>query len=248
VTGGDLVRNPPRAWPKAIIFDLDGTLVDSAPDIALALNEALATFGETRAIKPFDEKAVMAMIGGGSILLIKRALAAAQRTLSEADEEALRARFMTSYYAVSAEGRGLYPGARQLLSDLRTDGHLLAICTNKPDAVTQVALKALRIAEYFTSVVAARVGRPNKPNPAMLLAALEALNADPADAVMVGDSGTDVGAARAAGMRIVLMSYGYTSIPAINLGSDAVIGQLSDVPAVLDALWSGLHPDAATAT
>jgi phosphoglycolate phosphatase len=244
MTGADLVPKPVRTWPKAVIFDLDGTLVDSAPDIARALNETLATFGETRGIKAFDEKEVVALIGGGSILLIKRALAAAQWAISEADEEALRAQFMTRYYAVSAEGRGLYPGARQLLSDLRTAGHLLAICTNKPDAVTQVALKALGIAEYFTSVVAARDGRPNKPNPAMLLAALDALHAGPADAVMVGDSGADVGAARAAGTRIVLMSYGYTAIPAIKLGSDAVIDQLSDVPGVLDALASELRPGA----
>src|SRR5262249_13535449 len=151
LTDADLVPKPARAWPKAVIFDLDGTLVDSAPDIARALNGALAAFHETREIKAFDEKSVMAMVGGGSVLLIKRALAAAQRALSEADEQALRAQFMTRYYDVSAEGRGLYPGARELLSGLRTEGHLLAICTNKPDAVTQVALKALGIAEYFTS-------------------------------------------------------------------------------------------------
>jgi len=123
----------------------------------------------------------------------------------------------------------VYPHGRELLSELRRDGAKLAICTNKPQGITEDVLAKLELRQFFQAVVGATDALPRKPNPDMLLAALAALGAEPSEAVMIGDSSNDVGTARAAGVPVVAVSFGYTRTPAHELGADIVVDSLSEV-------------------
>lgn len=221
-----------RGWPKAVVFDLDGTLVDSAPDIARACNAAFAPLG----VPPFPLDDVKAMIGGGSAVLIERAIRAAGLPVTPERHADVLGRFMGVYREVSAEGRGLYPGAIETLVRLKAAGFVIALCTNKPAPVTTIAVQALGLGPHLDVVRGATDDVPKKPDPAMLNACCRALDVHPSEAVMVGDSGADNGAARAAGSAIVLVDFGYAKSPVASLGPDAVISRLADLPAAIDRL------------
>jgi phosphoglycolate phosphatase len=219
-------------WPRAVVFDLDGTLVDSAPDIAIALNTAMAPLG----VAPFDTAAVVKLIGGGAMAAIDRALAAASLDADPATRSAILQRFMVAYRDVSAAGRGLFPGAQNLLSGLNASGIGCGICTNKAEDVAHVALDSLLIKQHFRSIIGATERLPKKPDPAMLHANMADLGATVADTVFVGDSPADFGVARAAGVPVILVDFGYTHTPVRELGADAVVSHLSEIPAALQAL------------
>lgn len=219
-------------WPAAVVLDLDGTLVDSAPDIMAAVNAAFAPLSP----EPFDLATVRGLIGGGATVAVRRAAALRGVTLAPGDEAAALARFYPALEEASRAGRGLYPGAHEMLQALQARGIRLAIATNKVESATLVALQALGIARYFASIVGSRSGGPQKPDPAMLRLALDPLAVAPRDAVMVGDSHADVEAAKAAGMRVVAVSYGYSRTPVTELGADAVVDRLVDVPAAIARL------------
>jgi phosphoglycolate phosphatase len=209
-----------------VLFDLDGTLVDSAPDIARAVNAGFAPLG----VPEFSVSDVIGMIGGGASVAIRRAAEKSGLALSVSEEEAVLARFLETYEAVSAEGRGLFEGASDLLTGLSGDGVGLGLVTNKAERITAVAIRALGIAHHFGVVHGASDRLAKKPDPAMLLAALDTLGVSPSEAIMVGDSPADARAGQAAGCRVVLVDFGYTSIPVRDLGADAVISHLSELP------------------
>lgn len=223
---------PVSRWPRAIVFDLDGTLVDSAPDIQLALDAAFAPLGAA----PFALAAVKSFIGGGARAAIGRAAETLGLSLTDAETEATLARFYPVYAEASAVGRGLFPGAIALLEQLSAGGMPLGLCTNKSQPITDIAVKALGIAGYFRTIVGARDDLPKKPDPAPLRAAIAPLRAAPADVVVVGDSGADIGAAKAAGCRSVAVRHGYSRTPVDQLGADAVIATLPELPAALASL------------
>lgn len=223
------------AWPRAVVFDLDGTLVDSAPDIAAATNAAFAPLG----VPPFALDDVKAMIGGGSAVLIERAMRAAKLTEARAAHADLLARFMTVYRDVSAAGRGLYPGAVETLVALRRSGIATALCTNKPAPITEIAVRALGLSPHLGYVLGATDKIAKKPDPAMLLDCCRALGVHPREVVMVGDSGADAGAARAAGTSLVLVDFGYSKAPVASMGPDAVVSSLIELPGALARIAAG---------
>jgi phosphoglycolate phosphatase len=218
------------AWrPAAIVWDLDGTLVESAPDLAAALNALLNEQGQ----HGHAVDRVRPMIGGGVARLIERGFRAAGAPLAAEDCEALVPRFMDLYTACATRSTCLVPHARDTLLHFYHAGIRQAICTNKPLGVTRLILDALDIAGFFHAVVGGDSTPQKKPHPLPLQACLAELGVAPAEALMVGDSGADVGPAQAAGVTVVLVPDGYTGVPAASLGADFVIENLSCLPARL---------------
>jgi phosphoglycolate phosphatase len=220
------------SWPLAVVFDLDGTLIDSAGDIADVLNDCLAE----EAIAPFDEPAVITMIGGGAKLLVERALVKLGRRDDEILLDRLFGNFATRYEALGAGRSKPFPGAVDVLAHLKDRGIGLGLCTNKPADITARVLDQLDLTRWFGAVIGETPHLARKPDAAMLLATLAKLGVGAPHAVMIGDSAADIGTAKAAGVKSIAVTFGYTTIPPRELGADAVIEHLSEVPAALDRL------------
>lgn len=202
-----------------IAFDLDGTLVDSAPDLIGTLNVLLAQ--EQIAPLPLDEG--RPFIGYGARRLLQRGFAAQGHALEGEALEALFARFLVHYNAHSADLTRPYPGVVTALTSLKAAGARLSVCTNKLTGLSVPILEALDLSQFFDAVIGADSAPAAKPDARHLIHAVEAAGGDIARAVMVGDAATDAGAARAAGVPLVLVSFGYTEIPAADLAPDILI-------------------------
>ncbi len=201
---------------KAIVFDLDGTLVDSARDIVAALDRLLVEQGRPAV----GFAAGRAMIGDGARVLIERGFAATGGPAQDIDG-ALK-RWFELYAADIAGHSRPYPGVRETLTEFRRRGLVLAVCTNKADAPSRQLLAELDLASPFAVIVGGDVAH-RKPDPRHILDTLAALGVAPGDALMVGDSPNDAKAAQAAGVPVVVVDYGYSHIPVRELGADAVI-------------------------
>ena len=212
--------------PKAIVWDLDGTLVESAPDLATALNALLNENGQYG--HPVAN--VRTMVGGGVAKLIERGFRAAGAPLDDDGCEALVPRFMEIYTACATDHTHLVPYAREVLSHFYHAGVRQALCTNKPLSVTELILRDLDISGFFSCVVGGDSTEHKKPHPLPLQTCLDALGIEPQNALMVGDSGADVGAAQAAGVTVVLVPDGYTGVAASSLGADHVVEDLAELP------------------
>jgi phosphoglycolate phosphatase len=219
-----------RGFPfDTIVFDLDGTLADTAPDLAAALNHALAALG--RPGVPAD--GVRHLIGHGARALLRRGLAAS----GEADEALVEQGFpvfIDFYRANICAGTKAYPGVEAALDDLRGRGAALAVCTNKQEALTNRLLGALGWADRFEAVVGGDTLAVGKPDPAPLREAIA--RAGGGRAAMVGDSIVDADTARAAGVPFVAVSFGFSDRPVEALGADAVIDGHHELVGVLERL------------
>ncbi|MDB5406217.1 MAG: cbbZ1, partial [Rhodospirillales bacterium] len=181
-----------------IVFDLDGTLVDSLPDIAAAVNGALAEIGAA----PLPLGQIRDMVGDGSPALMRRALAASGIA---ADRHADRlARFVALYDAAPVARTVAYPGVRETLAALAAEGRRMGVCTNKLQGTTLGVLRGLGLDGYFAAVLGGDMVAARKPDPGHLLAVLMALGGGPDGAVMIGDGENDIAAARSAGARSIL--------------------------------------------
>jgi phosphoglycolate phosphatase len=216
---------------RAVVFDLDGTLIDSVPDIAAALNLCLTAEGRT----PLTDDAVAKLVGGGARELVARALGDAT---PDTDIDRVHADFLTRYDAEPVTRTRLYPGARELLTELRDAGLPLAICTNKPKHLTDLILARLDLAAFFSVIWGAAPGQPLKPDAACLRTVCTALGTEPAKTIMVGDSHTDIDAARAAGCPSILVAHGYEQRPLASLGADIVVAGLPEAGLEI-ARWRG---------
>ena len=211
---------------RAVVFDLDGTLVDTIGDLTTALNTTLRELD----LPSHSEDAVRTMVGGGLAKLLERALAAHDAPLEAADQEAGVKRIFEHYAANPARSSELYPGAKEMLATLAKAGVPCGICTNKPEPIAKDLLEALGIADAFGIIQGAEAGCPRKPGPAGLAHVVATLGATPETAIMVGDGDVDVKAARAAGLKgVILVSFGYSVTPVTELRADAVINHLHEL-------------------
>ena len=226
----------PVPWPRAIIWDLDGTLIDSAPDLATALNTVLNNQGRNSLTLP----QVRTMIGGGVAKLIERAFRGSRAELDPAGAEALVPAFMDIYTDCATDKTMLLPSARRMLNYFYNAGVIQGLCTNKPEAVTKKILHALDIHCFFSSIIGGDSTAQKKPYPLPLQTVMEQLVAAPNECIMVGDSGADVGAARAAGVPIAVVPDGYSSVPAESLGADFVLEDLSNLPVEINRIRPSL--------
>ncbi len=220
--------------PAALLLDFDGTLVDSAPDLAAALNLVLAESGRSR----LALKDIKAMVGDGVATLVERGLAATGPRPHEADLPAVVARFLELYGAAASQETRPYPGVLETLGSLKTAGWRLAVCTNKATQLTVRILADLNMTGLFEAVVGGDSLPVRKPDGGHLLGTLARLPDPPATAIMVGDSINDLLSARDAGLPVVLVTYGYGA-GARTLGADRVIDRFAELPAALADLVPG---------
>jgi len=219
---------------RAIVWDLDGTLVDSAADIAYSLNILLAEDG----LEPHPLPKVQKMVGNGVAKLVERGYKAAGAPLSHADMPSRVARFMEIYGQNATRETALFPGAEDLLRGYHAAGVAQGLCTNKPEGISRHILKVLGIDGLFSSVIGGDTCPVNKPDPLPLLTCVTELGGGLDGTVMVGDSGVDARTARAAAIPCVLVSFGYLHEPIESLGADAIADDYAALPAALAGLMA----------
>lgn len=221
-----------------IAFDLDGTLVDSAPDLVATLNLILSQEGMPAL--PFED--ARRFIGHGARRMLERGFEAQGLTPATEVMDDLWARFLAHYEAHSVDLTRPYPGVPEALARMRDAGARLAVCTNKLTALSVPILDALDLSRHFDAVIGRDLAPAAKPDGRHLIHAVEAAGGSIDRAVMVGDASTDAGAARAAGAPLVLVSFGYTEIPVAELGADRLVDHFDDMPAACAALLTACPP------
>lgn len=217
--------------PKMILIDVDGTLVDSVPDLTFCVDAMMERIGRP----PHGEAAVRNWVGNGVERLVRRALIGQlDGEPDEADFEAALPIFLELYAENTSKRSMLYPGVREGLDYLLTCGYPLGCVTNKAAQFTLPLLKDLGVRDAFTLVVSGDTLPEKKPHPAPLLHAAAHFGVEPAAALMIGDSVSDVKAARAAGFSIVCMSYGYNHGQDIRTAEpDAVIDSMAELQGLI---------------
>ena len=215
--------------PPIVVFDLDGTLAETAPDIMRVLNVILVREG----LPALPLERARELVGAGARALISRGFNVSGRPLDEETLERLFEDFLLIYAEDVASHSHLFDGVLGALDQLSAEGYLLAVCTNKPILHTRLILDHFGIAQRFASV-AGRDSFPfHKPDPRHLTLTIEAAGGDPARAVMIGDSRTDIATAKAAGIPTICVPFGYTDVPIETLEPDVVIQHFDALPAAV---------------
>tara|TARA_R110002167_G_scaffold129859_1_gene313081 strand:+ start:199 stop:876 length:678 start_codon:yes stop_codon:yes gene_type:complete len=223
---------PYRHRFDGIVFDLDGTLIETAPDLAAALNHVMARAG-LPAVPLAD---VRHMVGDGARMLIERGFAANDQPLAAAELDRWFGVFLDYYGEHIADESHAFDGVLAVLDELQAAGLTLGVCTNKPEAMSRRLFEALGLADRFSTLLGGDSLPMRKPDPGHLLGTLERMGVAPGRAAMIGDSANDRDAARNAGVPVVLVTFGYTTIPALQLEADAHIDRFAQLPAALAAL------------
>ncbi len=218
--------------PPIAVFDLDGTLAETAGDLIGTLNVLLVREGLPEL--PLEE--ARDLIGAGAKALIRRGFEAAGKTLSPGRHEELFLAFLDHYGAHLCDKSHLYPGVVEALDRLEADGFRLAVCTNKVELHAVQLLDLLGIGARFAAICGRETFPFFKPDPRHILHTIERAGGDPARAVMVGDSRADIDAAKAAGIPVVAVDFGYTDTPVAELGPDRVIGDYAELVGAVEAL------------
>lgn len=215
-----------------LVFDLDGTLVDSAPDLVAATNHALADLG----LPAIPAETLRTAIGFGARRMILEGLNHTGHMLPDTDVDRLLARFLAYYEPNIARESRPFHGTAAALEQFRAAGFRLAVCTNKRLALAQHLLRELDLAPLFDAVAGRDTFEVYKPHPDHVLGAIRMAGGDARAAVMIGDTAIDVAAARAAAVPVVACTFGYSEIPAESLGADAVISHYSELDAAVRSL------------
>ncbi len=215
--------------PPIVVFDLDGTLAETAPDIMRTLNIILTQ--EQLPALPLEQ--ARELVGAGVRALIERGFRVSGRPLADETLERLFHEFLVIYAQDAASGSYLYDGVLDAMAALAADGYALAVCTNKPILHTRLILDHFGIRERFAAISGRDSFAFHKPDPRHLTLTIAAAGGDPRRAVMIGDSRTDIATARAAGIPSICVPFGYTDVPIEELSPDLVIQHFDALPAAV---------------
>lgn len=215
-----------------VIFDLDGTLVDTAPDLIAAANHALGDIG----LEPVPRHVIAPAIALGARFMIMDGLNYAGRTLSEPEVDRLLKLFLDYYLANIANESRPYPGAVETLKALRARGARLGICTNKRSHLSHALISALELEPLFDAVVGRDSVAKSKPHPEHLTETIRRASGHTGRAIMVGDTAVDVATARAAGVPVIGVTFGYSDTPMADLSPDSVISRYDELLPAIDGL------------
>ena len=216
---------------RAVVFDLDGTLVDTLPDLAAALNRALARHG----LDPVADADVRVMVGDGAAKLLERGYAARGRSVTQGDLDA----FLEDYNTHVTDAAVPFDGIPALLETFAADSRLLGVCTNKPERAARRLLDHLGLGRFFGALAGGDTYPYRKPDPRHLGAVLAELGVDPGDAVMIGDHRNDIAVAEGVGARAVFARWGYGAEDFAGLGAVVGIDRPGDLLSVIDRSGQG---------
>jgi phosphoglycolate phosphatase len=217
---------------RIVVFDLDGTLVDTAPDLINALNFILAREG----LAPVPLHAARNMIGAGARKLLERGLELEGRTVSLAELDRLTDDFINHYAEHIADASRPFDGLEAALDDLESGGYRFAVCTNKLEWLSKRLLDRLNLSPRFAAICGADTFGVSKPDPAILRQTVARAGGELSSAIMVGDAGPDVGVARRAGIPVICVSFGYTEVPVADLKPDRVIDHMRELRRAIESL------------
>jgi phosphoglycolate phosphatase len=209
-----------------IVFDLDGTLVDTAPDLINALNHVL----EREGMRAVPLETARNLIGAGARKLLERGLELEGRLVTVAELNRMTADFIEFYAAHIADASKPFEGLEASLDDLAARGYRLAVCTNKLEWLSRRLLDALGLSGRFAAICGADTFGVAKPDPAILRQTVAQAGGAVSASIMVGDSGNDIGVARRAGVPVIGVSFGYTDVPIAELKPDRLIHHMRDLP------------------
>jgi phosphoglycolate phosphatase len=217
---------------RTVVFDLDGTLVDTAPDLINALNFVLDREG----LPPVPLHSARNMIGAGARRLIERGLEVEGRVAGLEDITRLTRDFINYYAAHIADISRPFHGLEGALDDLSARGYRFAVCTNKLEWLSKLLLDRLGLSWRFSAICGADTFGVSKPDPAILRQTIARAGGEPSAAIMVGDAGPDIGVARRAGIPVIGVEFGYTEVPIADLKPDRVISHMRELPAAVESL------------
>jgi phosphoglycolate phosphatase len=218
--------------PRTLVFDLDGTLVDTAPDLIAALNFVLDREG----MAPLPLHKARNMIGAGARKMLERGLEVDGRAVSLSDLDRLTRDFIDYYADHIADASRPFDGLEAVLDDLQGQGFQFAVCTNKLEWLSRRLLDQLDMSKRFAAICGADTFGVAKPDPVILQQTLARAGGELSSAIMVGDAGPDVGVARRAGIPVIGVEFGYTDVPIAELKPDRLIGHFRDLPAAVHSL------------
>lgn len=218
----------------SVIFDLDGTLIDSAPSIVFALNHVFDKAGYAAV----TSDAVKPLLAGDAMKLVGTLIADQGQTIAEDENADLTHQFLETYKAHPAQDAALYPGALSILDHFKTAGHKLAICTNKPSITAAPVLEIFNLVSYFDATVCGDQTAFKKPDGRHILETIHAMDGDASDAIMIGDSGNDIYAAHDAGVASIWASFGYGLERVEDMKPTATVDELHQLPGIIADLGS----------
>ncbi|MBI2713745.1 MAG: phosphoglycolate phosphatase [Rhizobiales bacterium] len=219
---------------QTIVFDLDGTLIDTAPDLVDTLNVVFAREG----LPPVPYETARNLIGGGARAMIARGIEAEGRVFAPTKLEQMFVDFIEHYSAHIADRSRPFPGLVDALDALASRGCRFAVCTNKLERLSVLLLEQLKLAGRFDVICGQDTFGMQKPDPEVLRRTVAAAGGHLQDAIMIGDSATDIRTARAAGIPVIAVDFGYSERPVAEFGPDRIISQFAQLPAAITAIFS----------
>jgi phosphoglycolate phosphatase len=218
--------------PRTLVFDLDGTLVDTAPDLIGALNFVLDREG----LAPVPFAKARNLIGAGARKLIERGFELEDRSITVDDLNRLTKDFVAYYAEHIADASRPFEGLEAALDQLEAQGFRFAVCTNKLEWLSKLLLDKLDLSKRFAAICGADTFGVSKPDPVILQQTLARAGRPLSGAIMVGDAGPDVGVARRAGVPVIGVEFGYTDVPIAELRPDRLIGHFGELPGAVNSL------------